>query len=126
MMDESDLTMEEYIEEKLISKNGYDVLDMTPLLPRDQIHLWLRYQVEGYTKEIIQDFKLRGQAPEKVTATDLFYMRSMDRGTDNVSYLLAKYLFRHTKGRKSRARISEGHFIRIDGIVYDCLRALDD
>nr|GEY89933.1 hypothetical protein [Tanacetum cinerariifolium] len=30
----------------------------------------------------------RGQAPEKVTATDLFYMRSMDQGKDNVSYLL--------------------------------------
>nr|GEY84303.1 hypothetical protein [Tanacetum cinerariifolium] len=189
---------------------------MTPLPPRDQIHLWLRYQVEGYTKEIIQDFKLRletifgrhvnrvhvlnfngltkemrqaltdrlrmvyakakghelftshawrsifeirtplvrefiqelrmtwrdfilalglhtaeemvkdrlisfsisgrGQAPEKVTAADLFYMRSMDPRKDNVSYLLAQYLFRHAEGKKSRARISGGHFIGINGI----------
>ncbi|GKB45222.1 hypothetical protein Tco_0890164 [Tanacetum coccineum] len=34
----------------------------------------------------------RGQAPEKVTATDLFYLRSMDEGmTVNVPYLLAQY-----------------------------------
>ncbi|GKE38960.1 hypothetical protein Tco_1462365, partial [Tanacetum coccineum] len=49
----------------------------------------------------------RGQAPEKVTATDLFYLRSMDWGTTNIMYL-----FRHTKGKKSGARLSGGHFIR--------------
>ncbi|GKB44356.1 hypothetical protein Tco_0889298 [Tanacetum coccineum] len=54
----------------------------------------------------------RGQAPEKVTATDLFYLCSMDRGAANVQYLLAQYLFRHVKGRKSSARLSGGHFIR--------------
>ncbi|GJZ66220.1 hypothetical protein Tco_0622916, partial [Tanacetum coccineum] len=54
----------------------------------------------------------RGQAPKKVTAIDLFYLRSMDRGADNILYLLAQYLFRHAKGRKSDARLSEGHFIR--------------
>ncbi|GJW36962.1 hypothetical protein Tco_0059882, partial [Tanacetum coccineum] len=53
----------------------------------------------------------RGQAPEKVTSTDLFYLRSMDQGTVNVPYLLAQYLFRHAEGRKSRARMSVGHFI---------------
>ncbi|GKA41401.1 hypothetical protein Tco_0733994 [Tanacetum coccineum] len=53
----------------------------------------------------------RGQAPEKVTATDLFYLRSMDRGAANVPYLLAQYLFRHAEGRKSGARLSGGHFI---------------
>ncbi|GKA27351.1 hypothetical protein Tco_0713519 [Tanacetum coccineum] len=53
----------------------------------------------------------RGQVPEKVTGIDLFYLRSMDQGTANVSYLLAQYLFRHAKGRKSRARLSGGHFI---------------
>ncbi|GKF44572.1 hypothetical protein Tco_0131124, partial [Tanacetum coccineum] len=31
--------------------------------------------------------------------------------TANVSYLLAQYLFRHAKGRKSQARLSGGHFI---------------
>ncbi|GKB74535.1 hypothetical protein Tco_0935947 [Tanacetum coccineum] len=54
----------------------------------------------------------RGQAPEKVTATDLFYLRSMDRGAANVPYMLAQYLFRHAEGRKSGARLSGGHFIR--------------
>ncbi|GJR34828.1 hypothetical protein Tco_1210512 [Tanacetum coccineum] len=54
----------------------------------------------------------RGQAPKKVTATDLFYLRSMDRGAANISYLLAQYLFRHVEGRKSSARLSGGHFIR--------------
>ncbi|GKA43705.1 hypothetical protein Tco_0736429 [Tanacetum coccineum] len=54
----------------------------------------------------------RGQAHEKVTGIDLFYLRSMDRGTTNVPHLLAQYLFRHTEGKKSRARMSGGHFIR--------------
>ncbi|GKF19698.1 hypothetical protein Tco_0068336, partial [Tanacetum coccineum] len=33
--------------------------DMAPLPPRNQRHLWLRYQVEGYTKEIVHDFEDR-------------------------------------------------------------------
>ncbi|GKC43266.1 hypothetical protein Tco_1060988 [Tanacetum coccineum] len=53
----------------------------------------------------------RGQAPEKVIGVDLFYLKSMDRGTANVPYLLALYLFRHAEGRKSGARLSRGHFI---------------
>ncbi|GKE10299.1 hypothetical protein Tco_1413850, partial [Tanacetum coccineum] len=32
---------------------------MTPLPPHDQRHLWLHYQVEGYTKEIVHDFEQR-------------------------------------------------------------------
>ncbi|GJS00915.1 hypothetical protein Tco_0317423 [Tanacetum coccineum] len=35
----------------------------------------------------------------------------MDRGTTNVPYLLAQYLFMHAEGRKSRARLFGGHFI---------------
>ncbi|GJZ35354.1 hypothetical protein Tco_0581171 [Tanacetum coccineum] len=183
---------------------------MAPLPPRDQRHLWLRYQVEGYTKEIVHDFEQRlemifgrqvnrmhtldfegltpdmrqdlakrlrmvhiqlggarrrservipdkrdlsdywveissgrdflrgtpfytyiiypiqrlchrlisyiisgrGRAPEKVTATNLFYLRNMDRGAANFSYLLAQYLFRHAEGRKSGVRLLGGHFIR--------------
>ncbi|GKC24996.1 hypothetical protein Tco_1027146 [Tanacetum coccineum] len=54
---------------------------------------------------------IRDPAPEKVTGIDLFYLRSMDQGTANVSYLLARYLFRHAKGRKSGARLSGSHFI---------------
>ncbi|GJX54998.1 hypothetical protein Tco_0284895 [Tanacetum coccineum] len=50
--------------------------------------------------------EISGQTPEKVTGVDLFYLRSMNRGTANVSYLLAQYLFRHAEGRKSGARLS--------------------
>ncbi|GKE65476.1 hypothetical protein Tco_1519637 [Tanacetum coccineum] len=53
----------------------------------------------------------RGQAPEKVTGVDLFYLRSMDRGTTNVPHLLAQYMFKHIEGMKSGARLSGGHFI---------------
>ncbi|GKE55227.1 hypothetical protein Tco_1494412, partial [Tanacetum coccineum] len=53
----------------------------------------------------------RGQEAEKVTGVDLFYLRTIDRGTANVSYLLAQYLFHHAEGRKSRTRLSRGHFI---------------
>ncbi|GJW25031.1 hypothetical protein Tco_0038842 [Tanacetum coccineum] len=53
----------------------------------------------------------RGQAPEKVNATDLFYVRSMHRGAAKVLYLLAQYLFRYAEGRKSGARLSGGYFI---------------
>ncbi|GJS79689.1 hypothetical protein Tco_0729570 [Tanacetum coccineum] len=53
----------------------------------------------------------RGQSPEKVTCIDLFYLCSMDRGTINVPHLLEQYLFRHSEGRKSGARLSGGHFI---------------
>ncbi|GKA64788.1 hypothetical protein Tco_0764495 [Tanacetum coccineum] len=63
--------------------------DMTPLPPRAQ----------------------RGLAPKKVTATDLFYLRIMDQGVANVLYLLVQYLFRHTEGRKSGARMSGRYFI---------------
>ncbi|GJS50415.1 putative ribonuclease H-like domain-containing protein [Tanacetum coccineum] len=54
----------------------------------------------------------RGHAPEKVTATELFYLRSMDEGTAvNVTYLLAQYLFRYAEGRKQGARMSGRHFV---------------
>ncbi|GKD74614.1 hypothetical protein Tco_1332896 [Tanacetum coccineum] len=53
----------------------------------------------------------RGQVPEKVTGVDLFYLRSMDRGTANIPYLLAQYLFKHDDGMKSGARLSGGYFI---------------
>ncbi|GKA74345.1 ribonuclease H-like domain-containing protein [Tanacetum coccineum] len=64
-------------------------------------HRMIAYSISG-----------RGKAPEKVTDVDLFYLCSMDRGTVNVPHLLAKYLFRHAKGRKSGTRLSGGHFIR--------------
>ncbi|GKA83508.1 hypothetical protein Tco_0805103 [Tanacetum coccineum] len=63
-------------------------------------------------KMIACDISGRGQALKKVTGVDLFYLRSMDRGTANVLYLLVQYLFRHAERRKSGARLSEGYFIR--------------
>ncbi|GJY80543.1 hypothetical protein Tco_0493294 [Tanacetum coccineum] len=39
-------------------KTGHD---MAPLPPRDQRHLWLRYQVEGYTKDIGRRQTLAGR-----------------------------------------------------------------
>ncbi|GKC37308.1 hypothetical protein Tco_1049692 [Tanacetum coccineum] len=53
----------------------------------------------------------RGQAPEKVTGIDLFYLRNMDHVPKNVPYLLEQYYFRYAKERKSGSRLSEGHFI---------------
>ncbi|GJY50371.1 hypothetical protein Tco_0441218 [Tanacetum coccineum] len=61
----------------------------------------------------------RGQAPEKVTTTDLFFLRSMDEGTVvNVPYLLMRFLFRFALGRKQGAQISEGHFIIRVGVHF--------
>ncbi|GJV55493.1 hypothetical protein Tco_1456498 [Tanacetum coccineum] len=83
-----------------------DFLGPTPsyVLIRDPVrrlcHKMISYSISG-----------RGQAPEKVTSVDLFYLRSMDRGTTNVPYLLAQYLFRHAEGRKSRAKLLGGYFI---------------
>nr|GEX08328.1 hypothetical protein [Tanacetum cinerariifolium] len=69
---------------------------MAPLPPRDQRYPWLKYQVEGYTKDIMHKYEQtlemifgRKQAPEKVNDVDLFYFRSMDRGNANVPHLLA-------------------------------------
>nr|GEW48889.1 hypothetical protein [Tanacetum cinerariifolium] len=142
-------------------------VDMETLPPRDQRHPWLRYQVEGYTEDIVHSyeqrlemifgrpvnrvhtldfagltegmrqtlagrlrmiyvgdeghelfishawrilFEIQGpeQTPEKVADIDLFYLRSMDRGTANVLYLLTQYLFRHAERRKSGAREAAG------------------
>ncbi|GJY61400.1 hypothetical protein Tco_0462057 [Tanacetum coccineum] len=47
----------------------------------------------------------RSQAPEKVTVTDLFYLRGLDVGSFNIPYLLAQYLKRFGAGRKSGALI---------------------
>ncbi|GJY83441.1 hypothetical protein Tco_0496817 [Tanacetum coccineum] len=53
----------------------------------------------------------RSQAPEKVTVTDLFYLRGLDVGSINTPYLLARYLRRFAAERKSGAHISGGKFI---------------
>ncbi|GJY54904.1 hypothetical protein Tco_0446568 [Tanacetum coccineum] len=53
----------------------------------------------------------RSQAPEKVTVTDLFYLRGMEIGSVNIPYLLARYLRFFAAGRKSEALISGGQFV---------------
>ncbi|GKD24782.1 hypothetical protein Tco_1230996 [Tanacetum coccineum] len=53
----------------------------------------------------------RSQAPEKVTVTDLFYLRGLDVGSVNIAYLLARYLRRFAARRKSGAHISGGKFV---------------
>ncbi|GKD30115.1 hypothetical protein Tco_1240893 [Tanacetum coccineum] len=53
----------------------------------------------------------RSQAPEKVTVTDLFYLRGMNVGSVNVHYLLARYLRLFTAGRKSGAHIFDRQFV---------------
>ncbi|GJS46301.1 hypothetical protein Tco_0596422 [Tanacetum coccineum] len=53
----------------------------------------------------------RSQAPEKVTMTNLFYLRGMDIDSVNVPYLLARYLRLFAAGRKSEAHISGGQFM---------------
>ncbi|GKE62564.1 hypothetical protein Tco_1512931 [Tanacetum coccineum] len=108
---------------------------MAPLPPRSERHPWLIYEVEGYTDKIVHDFEDRlgprsfrcisskGQAPEKVTATDLFYLRSMDEGIAvNVPYLLAQYLFRHAEGKERGARMSGGQFV---GLLAEHFRQQD-
>ncbi|GJS06603.1 hypothetical protein Tco_0363399 [Tanacetum coccineum] len=165
--DTTPVESDEHLETDHDEKRELSETNMARLPPRAQRHLWLRYHVEGYTKEIgltkemgqaltdrlrmvytgvegqarissdgdfmrvvpsytsIRDplrrlchrliavsISGKGQTPENVTATELFYLRSMDEGTAvNVPYLLAQYLFRHTEGRKHGARLSGGHFV---------------
>nr|GEW11188.1 hypothetical protein [Tanacetum cinerariifolium] len=83
-----------------------DFLRDTPL------YTYIRDPVQRlYHRLISYSIFRRGEAPEKVTATDLFYLRSMDQGVANVPCLLSQYLFRHAEGRKIGARLSGGHFI---------------
>ncbi|GKC17239.1 hypothetical protein Tco_1014021 [Tanacetum coccineum] len=53
----------------------------------------------------------RSQAPEKVTVTDLFYLRGMDVGSVNVPYLLAKYLRLFASRRNQGSMIYRGQFV---------------
>ncbi|GKC31523.1 hypothetical protein Tco_1038817 [Tanacetum coccineum] len=46
-----------------------------------------------------------------VTVTDLFYLRGMDVGSVNISYLLARYLRLFASGRKHGEMISGGQFV---------------
>nr|GEW30269.1 hypothetical protein [Tanacetum cinerariifolium] len=50
----------------------------------------------------------RSRASEKVTVTDLFYLKGMDVGSVNIPYLLARYLRMFASGRKRGEMISRG------------------
>ncbi|GJS24828.1 hypothetical protein Tco_0453460 [Tanacetum coccineum] len=54
----------------------------------------------------------RGQALEKVTGVDIFYLYGMDQGTANVLYLLTQHLFMHAEGRKSGASLGGSTSVR--------------
>ncbi|GKE07415.1 hypothetical protein Tco_1399433 [Tanacetum coccineum] len=64
-----------------------------------------------YHRLIAYSIAGRSKAPEKVTMTDLFYLRGMDVGSVNVPYLLARYLRLFAAGRKRGALISGGQFV---------------
>ncbi|GJS61443.1 hypothetical protein Tco_0656227 [Tanacetum coccineum] len=53
----------------------------------------------------------KSHAPEKVTVTDLFYLKGLDVRSVNIPYLLARYLRRFAAGRKSGALISGGQSV---------------
>nr|GEU35705.1 putative ribonuclease H-like domain-containing protein [Tanacetum cinerariifolium] len=70
-----------------------------------------RFDFETLPSDDGTQYARRSQAPEKVTVTNLFYLRGLDVRSVNISYLLARYLRRFTAGRKSRAHISGGQFV---------------
>ncbi|GJU26650.1 hypothetical protein Tco_1165271 [Tanacetum coccineum] len=75
--------------------------DMAPLPHYNPRHPWLRYQVEGYTEDIVHDFERRIET-------------IWDRSVNRVHILDFEGLtpeMRHAEGRKSGARLSRGHFI---------------
>nr|GEV76447.1 hypothetical protein [Tanacetum cinerariifolium] len=72
---------------------------------------WRRlFEVQGpFVFKIIMEFFSTfrfSEAPEKVTVTNLFYLRGMDVGSVNIPYLVARYLRVFALGRKRRAMIS--------------------
>nr|GEW59480.1 hypothetical protein [Tanacetum cinerariifolium] len=79
-----------------------------PLLDRVRRRMTWRQFILALGLHIEEEMvEARGQAPEKVTDIDLFYLRSMDRWTANVPYLSAQFLFSHADGRKVRPCFQE-------------------
>nr|GEX30953.1 hypothetical protein [Tanacetum cinerariifolium] len=68
---------------------------MAPLPPRDQRHLWLYYQVDGYTKEIVHDFEQRLQTifERQVNRVHILYFEGLtpDRRQDLTERLRIVY-----------------------------------
>ncbi|GJW70387.1 hypothetical protein Tco_0127304 [Tanacetum coccineum] len=100
---------------------------MASLPPRDQIHLWLRYQVVGYIEKIVHGFEQRlktifgtmgkrigDQIGLDVVGTLCFQLGGARRSMTWRQFILAlggMHLKRHAKERKSGAWLSGGHFI---------------
>nr|GEX51320.1 hypothetical protein [Tanacetum cinerariifolium] len=110
---------------------------MAPLPPRDQRHLWLSYQVVGYTEEIVHDFEqrlkmiFRGSTCSikddmrlDVAGTLCFQLggarhsmtwRDFLRGAPSYAYIrdpVRRLCHRYAERRKSGARLSGAYFIR--------------
>ncbi|GKC48962.1 hypothetical protein Tco_1071707 [Tanacetum coccineum] len=103
--------------------------DITSLPPRAQRHPWLRYQVKGYTKEIIHDFEQKvgtifGRQINRVHVLDFAGLtvemmqtlanRRLSGPASSYIYirdLVRRLCYRHAKGRKSGSRMFGGHFI---------------
>ncbi|GJY64001.1 hypothetical protein Tco_0465461 [Tanacetum coccineum] len=111
--------------------------DMAALPPHDQRHLWLRYQVMGYTEETVHDFKIEDEMRLDVAGTLCFQLGGSERlipdkgdlsdywveissgsdflrGAPSYTYIrdpVRRLYHRHAKGRKSGARLSRGHFV---------------
>ncbi|GKA91007.1 hypothetical protein Tco_0812877, partial [Tanacetum coccineum] len=71
----------------------------------------LDLDTSGTLRLIAYSIAGRSQAPEKVTVTDLFYLRGMDVDSVNVPYFLARYLRLFAAGKKSGAYIYGGQFV---------------
>ncbi|GJT83251.1 hypothetical protein Tco_1057593 [Tanacetum coccineum] len=109
--------------------------NMAPLPPRDQRQPWLRYQVEGYTKDIVHNYEQRLEMtfgserviPDKGDLRDYWIEISSDRDflgpapsyvfiQDPVRRLCHRMIScsiysRGQAPKKSGARLSEGYFI---------------
>nr|GEX29373.1 hypothetical protein [Tanacetum cinerariifolium] len=110
IVDDPNITMEEYIilEEEKSQRHGRTFNWQTATYGKmgyfkDMDDCFTNFEAEypaivfddTLTSDTTLSCEPTGQAPEKVTGVDLFYLMSMDQGTVNVLYLLAQSLFRH-------------------------------
>ncbi|GKA90039.1 hypothetical protein Tco_0811851 [Tanacetum coccineum] len=92
------------VETRLLSRGTFLGRPPSTLLletPRMRlVHRLIPYTIAG-----------RGHAPEKVYVVNLSYLRSMDKGTVNVPYMLASFLVVGASERKHGAMMAGGNFI---------------
>ncbi|GJU72925.1 hypothetical protein Tco_1264330 [Tanacetum coccineum] len=84
------------------------VTDMAPLPLGDQRHLWLCYQVEGYTEEILGGARHSMTWRQLILALGLHTTKDMSEDEFGAYWYLKRHALRE---RKSSARLSGGHFI---------------